>query len=192
MPTDRLQHDSRTLERGGDDPLDALRVDVAVTEHQAREHYGVRARDVRQAGGFVARRMVKERIWSKKATWVGFVTLDRDVSRYEGHRLRHLAGTAAIRQLLEAPVSAWRSTAAAEAATLVPDALWDSPIGVTAIEYDAGSYKRATVLEKGTVFSEHPGGQVWGVVSEKRAEHVRALLSSVATNRVIVLYAPWT
>lgn len=170
---------------------EALESDRAMTAAQARSLYRVTAKAAREAGAYVITRTVKEHCNSNRNHTVRFLTHDPKVAKYDGNRLRHLAGTVALRQQLDVHPSRWVSDAGAALATFVPDAVWESESGRVAVEYDAGSYSRETVMEKGRAFMEFEGGQVWGVASEGRVPFVVATLREAGVVNVRVLHAPW-
>lgn len=170
---------------------EALESDRAMTAAQARSLYRVTAKAARAAGLHVITRTVKEHCNSNRNHTVRFITNDPKIAKYDGNRLRHLAGAVALRQQLDVHPSRWCSDAGAAAATFVPDAVWESGRGRVAVEYDAGSYSRETVFEKGRAFAEFEGGQVWGVASAGRLPFVREVLREAGVAGVRVVHAPW-
>src|SRR5690625_5840755 len=105
--------------------LDGLLTDVVVTTRQAKRYYGLSRKDVLDAGGYSVVAHLRPAMHSYgRLQRHEFLTLDAQVAGYEGHRLRHLAGTAAMRHLLGVPAEEWFSEADAVASTYVPDALW--------------------------------------------------------------------
>lgn len=170
---------------------EALESDRAVTAAQARSLSRVTTKAARQAGLYVITRTVKEHCNSNQNHTVRFITHDPKVAKYDGNRLRHLAGTAALRQQLDIHPSRWLSDAGAAAATFVPDAVWESPAGRVAVEYDAGSYSKETVMAKGLAFAEFEGGQLWGVASAGRVPFVVAALREAGVSNARVVHAPW-
>lgn len=118
-----------------------------------------------------------------------FVTLERKVSRLNAASLRHLAGVAEIRRHLNAPPEAWQNAAAARHAAEIPDALWWTPQGEVAIEYDAGSYGRARITAKALAYRRY-AGQVWASPSRKHVRHLATLLSKLGVSTP-PFYAHW-
>lgn len=111
--------------------------------------------------------------------------------------LRHLAGTVAIRLLIDAPAERFENTADRALARLVPDGLWlydnpDPAAGGTpgsAVEYDAGSYSAQQIQEKMLAFEPYKY-QFWGGVSRARA-HFIARQAKLGGVHCAVLEVPW-
>lgn len=118
-----------------------------------------------------------------------FVTLERKVARYPAASLRHLAGVAEMRKLLGAPGEQWHSEASTRFASEVPDAVWVSPEGDIALEYDAGSYSASKIMSKAFAYKRYEG-QIWGSPSRRRVTHLETLLQEVGEFTPPV-FAPW-
>jgi hypothetical protein len=102
--------------------------------------------------------------------------------------LRHLAGVAELRLRLGVPPDpeAWRVSRKRLHPVEEPDAVWFTPEGPVAVEYDAGGYSRARVRAKGEAFARRFVGQVWGAPVPERVAYLKALLPGGR-----VLEAPW-
>jgi len=87
--------------------------------------------------------------------------------------LMHLLGTAAMRHLLQAQAKDWRTTAHAAGGRYKPDALWTTPAGVVAIEFDTGRYRREVRLSKMAAFEQAYPRIIWGTSSPARAQWMR-------------------
>ena len=120
---------------------------------------------------------------------VQFVTLERKVARYPAASLRHLAGIAEMRRLIGAPREQWCSEASKRFTSEMPDAVWASPRGNVAVEYDAGSYSPSKIASKALAFKNYEG-QVWGSPSRRRVAHLTALLQNV-NEFTPPIFAPW-
>lgn len=120
---------------------------------------------------------------------VHFVTLERKLARLPAASLRHLAGVAELRRLLGAPGETWFPVPATGFGSSRPDAVWESPKGLVAIEYDAGSYGLAKLLGKMTAFQRFER-QVWGSPSRCRVAHLNGLLAEMAEGPTAI-FAPW-
>jgi len=120
--------ETKATERGGekgrgeapDVPalLAPLTVDVAVSARQAARMYGSTVKELVAAGG-VSRRVQVQR-WASRDVPMRretFVAVDRKALGASAAQLRHLAGTAAIRKAIAAPIEAWTSRAQARGAT---------------------------------------------------------------------------
>lgn len=103
--------------------------------------------------------------------------------------LRHLAGVAEMRRLLgvEADPGVWRVFHRQVHPVEEPDAVWFTPKGPVAVEYDVGSYSRDRVRAKGAAFATRYVGQVWGTPVMERLGTLVSLLPKDAT----ALLAPW-
>jgi len=103
--------------------------------------------------------------------------------------LRHLAGVAEMRIRLGLPPdpSVWKASFARFHRVEEPDAVWFTPSGPVAVEYDAGHYSRRLLMEKHRAFALRYVGQVWGAPVPKRAQTLERLLGG----NVRVIVAPW-
>lgn len=139
-----------------------------------------------------------------------FVCRDARTARYHPKTLRQLAGTAALRQRLRAPWSAWTVQAHhggrydAETRSFrrvpTPDAVWRHE-EVVWIEYDAGSHTRRMLAEKLRDYAVAPqrGGpprvQVWGAATEARVWTIHQVavqtLPAAAAGRIRVMVVDW-
>lgn len=90
--------------------------------------------------------------------------------------LRHLSGLAEVRLALEAEACSWqRIKGEKRHDQSEADAVWASPWGEAAVEYDAGSYRGLTVMKKGLYFRNY-GFQVWGAASAQRLRFIQDVL----------------
>ncbi len=103
--------------------------------------------------------------------------------------LRHLAGVAEVRlRLGVAPdPEVWRVSRKQVHPVDEPDAVWLTPEGPVAVEYDAGGYSRTRVRAKGEAFALRFVGQVWGTPIPQRVRTLEGLLPPSAR----VMLAPW-
>lgn len=166
-----------------------LRTDRVLSLMQAETHYQRGRLQLEAAGFFVFERRVGMTRHTK-ARPCTFVAGDETVLDLRENALRHLAGVAEIRHRLGAEAGAWRSAADASFALLRPDAVWRTPEGVIAIEFDAGSYDPEQLRSKVAAFSGF-AGQVWGAASKARAAHVSRFLEQ-ATNDALALHISWS
>ncbi|ULR39728.1 replication-relaxation family protein [Thermus sp. NEB1569] len=92
--------------------------------------------------------------------------------------LRHLAGVAEMRILLgvEADPAHWRVFHRQIHPVEEPDAVWFTPSGPVAVEYDVGSYSRERVRAKAAAFALRYVGQVWGTPIPERLRTLASLL----------------
>lgn len=118
---------------------------------------------------------------------VVFVALEA-LQEAEGFALRHLAGVAEMRYALGARPQDWQTDAAAVHLDATPDALWWSPEGVAAIEYDI-RYNRDLVLRKARDYRRIYVRQYWGATRLSRVQYLQRLLGPDPHARVLL--APW-
>ena len=166
-----------------------LRTDRVLSLTQAETHYQLRPVQLEAAGFFVFERRVGVTRHAKARPCM-FVAADETVLDLRGQALRHLAGVAELRHRLGAEAKAWRSAADAAFALLRPDAVWRTPEGVIAIEFDAGSYDPEQLRSKVEAFGSF-AGQVWGAASQARAAHLSRFLEA-ATNDALALHVRWS
>lgn len=140
-----------------------------------------------------------------------FACRDARTARYAPWTLRQLAGTAAMRERLSAPWSAWTVRAHhggrydADARTFrrvpTPDARWLDGDDEVWIEYDAGSHTRGVLADKLSTYAvpprrgEAPRRQIWGMATEARANAIfdvaERVLERAAFERVRVMVVDW-
>lgn len=155
----------RALER-------ALETDVALSERQVVRHYGASLEDCLAAGFIVHSARIAPTVHRKATRAVNFVMLEpHDL---EGFELRHLAGVAAVRHQVCADPRDWQVVRHADHTS--PDAIWHRGLETWAVEFDAGAYSRAVLLEKAQSFRAGFDAQVWGVASSARATTLRTIL----------------
>ena len=144
----------------------ALETDFALSERQVWRHYGATLEDCRYSGLSVQSALIAPTVHRKATRRVNFVLLEP--TDFEGFELRHLAAVAETRQQLRADPRDWQVVQ--HAAVTSPDATWRRGVDTWAIEFDAGAYSRATLLEKARAFRAGFDGQVWAVSSDRRSQ----------------------
>lgn len=175
-----------------------LEIDQAVTAWQVRRWYQLSQAQLEQRGFVLDRRLIKPTKGSEIRRSVVFVLLDEELRRYSETALLHLAGTAEMRwalgvgYVLPNGPQEWSSSAWREAATMVPDALWEKPDGSRiAIEFDSTHYDNERVAQKAERFSEFDG-QVWGAPTRTRVEALKERVLAVDPRARVVLANPLT
>lgn len=181
------------------DKLDFLALDLeldhVVTAWQVRRWYRLSQAELERRGFVLDRRTIKPTRSSHRLRDVAFVMLDPKYRELSDVALYHLAGTAEIRYALGVGYvfggeQEWSSSAWREAATLVPDALWERPGGSrVAIEFDATHYSNGRVAEKTERFSSFDE-QVWGAPTEERVEALRERVLAVDSRAQVFLANP--
>lgn len=159
----------------------AIAVDGVYSEGQLRRHFGLGLDDVAEDYPLLT---VNHRA-SRGAIKVSELCLVVHPSKqgFADFRLKHLAGTAEMRLALGASLKDWRLCGNSEE---VPDAVWSTPKGVVAVEFDGGHYSPSKIRRKLQTFSSF-SGQVWGGVS---AGHLSRLQAAVGNARVVL--ADWS
>jgi hypothetical protein len=130
---------------------------------------------------------------ANKSIEVRFYTPYLWIARLMPPMLRHLAGVAEMRHILKVPPvkERWRTDSHRIHFREEPDAVWFSPRGPIAIEYDAGSYTTALLHRKSKTFSRRYVAQFWGAPTERKAASLRTKLSGLGLEPEYVLVAPW-
>lgn len=161
--------------------VNPLAVDLAWSEGQVRRWGLVPPEEAVRVEGYLG--LTYYRKEEPVAFWA-----HPSVARYPLTALRHLAGLAEMRLLLEAPPDprVWRVSPRPRHPVEEPDGVWLTPEGPVALEYDAGAYARARVRAKGEAFALRFVGQVWGAPVPERVAYLRRFLPGAR-----VLLAPW-
>ena len=144
----------------------ALKVDVALSVAQVRRYHDLSLDQCRDAGLSIVEAFIAPTARSSRRRWVSFVSLEP--LNLEGFELRHLAGVAEMRCVLQAEPQDWKVLG--HAAQTSPDAVWQRGSETWAVEYDAGAYTMKTVTRKARAFEAGFDGQIWGVGSSERAQ----------------------
>lgn len=166
---------------------EALEVDKALSLGQCQRHWGLGIEELREAGFYPVEAQIGLTRHQRPQPVV-FVCSSGSIARLHPNQLRHLAGVAEMRQLLAAPAQFWRSTAERERALLIPDAIWETPEGSVAIEFDAGSYSPRQIEEKVWRFSRGYVQQIWGTPSHLRQARLESHAQGFTLN---VVMANW-
>jgi hypothetical protein len=143
----------------------ALETDLVLSERQVWRHYGATLEDCERNGYAVRSVLVAPTVHRKATRPVQFVSLEPQT--LEDYELRHLAAVAEVRHVLRADPRNWRVVQ--HAASTSPDAIWRHGLETWAIEFDAGAYSRATLLEKARSFRARYDDHIWAVASVSRA-----------------------
>jgi len=149
-----------------------LATDRIISLAQAKKHYGL-DKDTIEASASLKLHVdfIGKTAYSKRHPKVEFVTLreDRSIRRKRPPELRHFAATAELRHLLGAKIDDWEVIRSGLGKASLADAVWTNPDGYeVAIEFDAGSYSIARVVEKTEAWAREGKQQVWGISSIRR------------------------
>jgi hypothetical protein len=166
-------------------PLQALHCDKAYSWQQfTRRWPGVDPASL--PGAVVVNRSIPE-ITKGQPLEVAFVVL-KALAEQESFTLRHLAGVAEMRYALKARSEAWVNDADTVHLDSTPDAVWYSPEGPCAIEYDL-RYNRKIVLRKQQDYLRIYSHQYWGAAVPSRALYLKRTLKP--SPRTHTMLAPW-
>jgi hypothetical protein len=152
-----------------------LEVDRALSEGQVLRHYGISLASLEGFARAEAYLAVTRGSYRHQRT--NFVVCPARLRQTTGPSLRHLAGVAEMRRLLGAAPEDWESVAEARHRLYIPDAVWTTPDGTVAIEYDVGSYAPQQVITKARTFNSYTR-QIWGAPTLARSRHLDHLLSA--------------
>jgi hypothetical protein len=170
--------------------LTALECDGVLTAEQLRRHHQCLLKQIKRAGGKVATVPVTATRYATCVHTVRFVTLETRLLSLPGTELRHLAGLAELRALLDAPTTAWTRHEGLAHSKGRPDALWHEGEQTKAIEFDAGGYSQTKLLKKMLAFRAWSDEQVWGSASQAHAERIQSVAEKSFTP-VRVLVVAW-
>lgn len=153
----------------------ALAVDGVLSTQQLTRHFGLRLGDMRGVP-FVSALLhpVHGRYGLEVKT--RFLLRAKRMQHSHIHRLAHLAGLAEMRQQLgvHPDEEAWHIEPRSRLSYEQPDAIWHSPYGDVAIEFDTGSYSSLTIQKKRGTFKDRGfAATVWGVPSVKRQQRLK-------------------
>ena len=149
-----------------------LETDLALSECQVFQHHAMTLEDCLRSGLSVEPVLIAPTVHRKVTRAVNFVMLEH--MDFQPFEFRHLAGVAEARHHLQADARDWQVIQ--HAAQTSPDASWQRGIETWAVEFDAGAYSRATVLEKAQAFRAGFDGQVWAVSSSQRQDTLQGWL----------------
>ena len=157
-----------------------LATDRIITLQQAQSHYSLSKEDIEASAGLkIHADYIGKTAYSKRHPKVEFVTLteDRSIRRKRPPELRHFAATAELRHVVGAKIEDWEVIRSGLGKASLADALWQHPKGYeVAIEFDAGSYSIARVVEKTEAWSREGKQQVWGISSKPRVKTLKEYL----------------
>ncbi|BDP43764.1 hypothetical protein DAETH_37330 (plasmid) [Deinococcus aetherius] len=170
--------------------LEALSHDGVISTGQLTRHYGPDEHDL---AGTRYREVLVRPIHARYGLEVKtrFYTASQKLAGMESYELAHLAGTAELRQQLGVPPGRhWQVDKRGRLPFNEPDAVYDSPYGPVAVEYDNGSYTLSTVQQKLEAFSDRDFKEVvWGVAGERRRATLEQKIKASLARPV--LWAEW-
>ena len=169
--------------------LKALETDIAITVEQARRHHGVRLEILEHLAREEMIDLLDESVKiSKRANISQEVTFVRLVGQTVNldWRLRHLAALAEIRFAYGIEANDWilrtlenpKDFKNRFRIDVIPDAVWSSPMGVIAVEFDAGSHDVTELRKKMAAYSRNSRWhhQWWFASTLTRAENIVRVL----------------
>jgi len=159
-----------------------LTTDRIISLAQAQKHYGLDKDDIEASASLKLHvDFIGNTAYSKRHPKVEFVTLkeDRSIRRKRPPELRHFAATAELRHTVGAKTDDWEVIRSGLGKASLADAVWQHPNGhEVAIEFDAGSYSIARVVEKTEAWAREGKQQVWGISSKPRLNTLSGYLHS--------------
>lgn len=170
--------------------LDALATDHVLSVGQLRRHHGMSEEEARSLGVRAFAVSLSKTQSSNLYDLYRFVARKGKRVPDDGGTVRHLTGAAELRYLLGAPHDAWVSDAGKQRVKSKPDAVWTTPEGEVAIEYDSGCYDPERIVNKLTSFKAGYASQIWGTPSKDRIGTIKKLARNIAPD-LEVHYAPW-
>ena len=170
--------------------LDALKADKVLSVAQLERHHGVSEEEARALGARAFSLVVGKTQGRLKQDPYRFVMQKGKRAPKNGATVRHITGAAEIRHLLGAAHDSWISDAGPRRAKNKPDAIWTTPAGVIAIEYDAGSYSPTKITNKIMSFSHSYAKQIWGTPVKSRVAGIKYIARNLVPD-LEVYYAPW-
>ena len=170
--------------------LDALATDHVLSVGQLRRHHGMSEKEARSLGVRAFAMSLSRTQSSNGYDRYRFVARKGKRVPDDGGTVRHLTGAAELRYLLGAPHDAWVSDAGKQRVKSKPDAIWTTPGGVVAIEYDSGCYDPKRIADKLLSFEAGYATQIWGTPSKDRIRTIKKLARNIAPD-LEVYYAPW-
>lgn len=166
----------------------ALECDGVLTAEQLRRHHGCLLKQIRRVGGKIATVPVTQTRYGIRIYKVRFVTLEKRLLSLPGTELRHLAGLAELRAMLNTPTTEWTRHDGLARSKGRPDALWRKGEKTIAIEFDAGGYSEKKLVKKILAFRAWADEQMWGSASEAHAEFIQNVAQkSFTPARVLVV-----
>jgi hypothetical protein len=166
----------------------ALECDGVLTAEQLRRHPGCLLKQIRRVGGKIATVPVTQTRYGIRIYKVRFVTLEKRLLSLPGTELRHLAGLAELRAMLNALTTTWTRQEGLTHRKGRPDALWRDGEKTIAIEFDAGGYSEKKLVKKMLAFRSWSDEQVWGSASEAHAELIQNIAEKTFTPaRILVV-----
>jgi hypothetical protein len=152
---------------------------------QLKTYFNATRQDVRAARGYAIAARTSYTYYGTRAQRYVFYSLSKKYCFERPNDLRHLAGLAAIRHALRVPESAWSIPNTRHRKYGVPDGVWRNEERLIAVEFDAGGYSKAQVVEKALNFSSYHE-QIWGTQVPQRAERLEGILETLGVHFRVV------
>jgi hypothetical protein len=127
---------------------------------------------------------------------------DKPTSMRVLYKIRHLVALAEFRRLVQAPPQKWilkalenpRDSDGVFLPGDIPDAIWHSPAGPIAIEYDAGSHPSEKIAGKILEYENSRScyaSQIWFAGSAERARNIAEIAESCYVENIAVIVLRW-
>ncbi len=158
--------------------IKALRCDGVLSSAQLKAYFNATRRDVLMAKGYAIPARTSYTYYGVRAKRYVFYSLSKRYCFDRPNDLRHLAGLAAMRHMLDAPEDQWSIPQTNQRKYGVPDGVWKYGERRLAIEFDAGGYSKTQVVEKAFNFSSYHE-QVWGTQVPGRKKYLEGILGTL-------------
>jgi hypothetical protein len=118
------------------------------------------------------------------------------------YKIRHLVALAEFRRLVHAPPNKWvlkalenpKDSNGVFLSGDIPDAIWHSPAGTIAIEYDAGAHGSEVIAGKILEYANSRScyaSQIWFTGSAERARNIAEIAESCYVENIAVIVLRW-
>lgn len=169
-----------------------LQVDRVISAEQLRRHYFLSPNDLQNVRYVEA---IMHPVYSRASLEIKtrFYLAGAALQREDDNVLAHYAGTGEMRRIMNVPADEKfilnkRHRLARDA----PDAVFQSPYGPIAFEYDTGSYKLATVQSKFESFVQQDYLRtIWGTANHRRVPTIEKIMREEEGLKGQVILSEW-
>ncbi|THF69841.1 hypothetical protein E7T06_10075 [Deinococcus sp. Arct2-2] len=167
-----------------------LAADRVISYGQLRRHYGLDEHDLDRVP-YVETVLQPTHMRKALEVKTRFFLGQKSLQSMSDHSLMHFAGTGEMRRILGVRTGDhWRVNPRHVRASEEPDAVFRSPHGEVAVEFDTGTYTMTTIQKKLGAFSDRAFLEtVWGVTSINRQRHLREEIGSQLKRDILL--ADW-
>lgn len=169
-----------------------LQVDRVISAEQLRRHYFLSPNDLKNVRYVEAiMRPVHGRVSLEIKT--RFYLIGAALQRVDDNVLAHYAGTGEMRRIMNVPADEkFMVNTRKRVARDDPDAVFQSPYGPIAFEYDSGSYKLEDVQSKFESFGQQDYLQtIWGTANHNRVPTIEKIMREEEGLKGQVILSEW-